>query len=138
MITKLGSIKDYLPVGAPLLDYLATDTEGHTGWKYPKIEELRKFQQKQGLTYSVLEDVEVQEIICGVSPNEDIEKFYDVMLMTEKIFISRESQSFQRHLDDRSVSGLLEDSWKQTPGKIMFGDGLSWCAIMYISSLLEK
>ena len=135
MITKLGSIKDYLPVGAPLLDYLATDTEGHTGWKYPKIEELRKFQQKQGLTYSVLEDVEVQEIICGVSPNEDIEKFhewitekhlenqenfnsgvlsmdvedgkasyYDVMLMTEKIFISRESQSFQRHLDDRSVS----------------------------------
>ena len=32
--------------------------------KYSKFEELRRFQQKQGLTYSVLEDVEVREIIC--------------------------------------------------------------------------
>ena len=64
--------------------------------------------------------------------------YYDMMHMAGKIVISHKSQSFQRHLDDRSVSGLLEDSWKQTPGKIMFGDGLSWCAIMYISSLLEK
>ena len=31
---------------------------------YSKFEELRRFQQKQGLTYSVLEDVEVREIIC--------------------------------------------------------------------------
>ena len=36
--------------------------------------------------------------------------YYDVMCMAGKIVISRESQSFQRHLDDRSVSGLLEDS----------------------------
>ena len=59
MITKLGSVKDYLPVDPPLLDYLTTNTEGPTGWKYTKLEELRKFQEKQGLTYSVLEDVEV-------------------------------------------------------------------------------
>ena len=59
VITKLGSIDDYLPVEAPLLDYLATNTEGSTGWKYPKLEMLRKFQQKLGLTYTVLEDVEV-------------------------------------------------------------------------------
>ena len=38
--------------------------------------------------------------------------YYDVMRMAGKIVISRESQSFQRHLDDR-------------PGKIMFGDGLT-------------
>ena len=43
VITKLGTVKDYLPVNAPLLDYLATDTEGPTGWKYPKLQELRKF-----------------------------------------------------------------------------------------------
>ena len=65
VITKLGSVKDYLPVDAPLLDYLTTDTEGPTGWKYPKLQELRKFQEKQGLTYFVLEDVEVREVICG-------------------------------------------------------------------------
>ena len=63
VMTKQGPVKDYLPVEAPLLDFLTVDKEGPTGWKYPKLEELRKFQQKQGLTYSVLEDVEVQKII---------------------------------------------------------------------------
>ena len=61
---------------------------------------------------------------------EDVKaSYYDVMRMAGKILISRESQSFQRHLDDRHVSGLLEDCWKQTPGNIMFGDGHTWCAI---------
>ena len=41
---------------------------------------------------------------------EDVKvSYYDVMRMAGKIVISRESQSFQRHLDDRPVSGLLED-----------------------------
>ena len=39
VIRKLGDMKDYLPVEAPLLDYLVTDTEGPTGWKYPKLQE---------------------------------------------------------------------------------------------------
>ena len=38
--------------------------------------------------------------------------YYDVMRMTGKIVISCESQSFQRHLDNRPVAGLLEDCWK--------------------------
>ena len=33
VMTKLGPVKDYLPVEAPLLDYLAVETEGLTGWK---------------------------------------------------------------------------------------------------------
>ena len=52
--------------------------------------------------------------------------YYNVMHMV----ISKKSQPFQRHFDFRSVSGLLEDSWKQTPGKIMFDDSLSWCTII--------
>ena len=43
VITKLGPVKEYLPVNAPLLNYLTTDTEGPTGWKYPKLHELRMF-----------------------------------------------------------------------------------------------
>ena len=46
VITKLGKVKDYLPVNASLLNYLVTDTEGPTGWKYPKLWELRRFQEK--------------------------------------------------------------------------------------------
>ena len=56
--------------------------------------------------------------------------YYDVMRMAGKIVISRKYQSFQRHIDDRPVSRLMEDCWKQTPGKIMFGDRLTWCAII--------
>ena len=56
--------------------------------------------------------------------------YYDVMRMAGKIVISRESQSLKQHLDDRPVSGLMDDCWKQMPGKIMFGDRLTWCVII--------
>ena len=76
VMTKLRPVKDYLPVEAPLLDFLTVETEGPKGWKYPWLQELRKFQLKRGLTYSVLDDVEVREIICGVSSKKEIQKFH--------------------------------------------------------------
>ena len=63
VMTKLGPDIDYLPVQAPLLDYLTVDTEGSTVWKYLRLQELRRFQQKRGLTYSVLEDMEVRDYL---------------------------------------------------------------------------
>ena len=62
VMTNIGPETDYQPVEVSLLDFLAVDTEGPMGWTYPRLDELRRFQQKLGLTYSVLEDVEVQEI----------------------------------------------------------------------------
>ena len=63
---------------APLLDYLGTETEGPTatGWKYPKLQDLNKFQERRGLNYSVIEEVEVQESLEGVElhPNNADEK----------------------------------------------------------------
>ena len=53
-------------MNAPILDYLVTETERPTGWKYPKLQDLKRFQERRGLNYSVLEEVEVQEIICGI------------------------------------------------------------------------
>ena len=44
VIKKLGNVKDYLPLEALLLDYLVTEAEGPTGWKYPKLQDLKKFQ----------------------------------------------------------------------------------------------
>ena len=34
-IPKGGTNERYLPMGAPLLDFLAVEAEGPTGWKYP-------------------------------------------------------------------------------------------------------
>ena len=67
VITKSRKVKDYLPLDTPLLDYLVRDTEGPTGWKYPKLQELRRFQKKWGLTYSVLDEVEVLEILLNAA-----------------------------------------------------------------------
>ena len=46
VITKLGKAEGYLPVDAPLLDYLVTDVEGSTGWTYSKLQELKRLQEK--------------------------------------------------------------------------------------------
>ena len=47
-----------------------------------EISRVTGVQQKRGLIYSVLDDVEVCEIICGVSSTEEIQKFYE--WITEK------------------------------------------------------
>ena len=56
--------------------------------------------------------------------------------MAGKIVISNPgTQTFKNGIDDRLISGIKEDGWKQTPGKIMFIYGLTWTGII---SLLYK
>ena len=64
-------------MGAPLLDFLTVETEGSTGQKYPRLEDLRKYQSNRGLTFSVLEEVEVREKIWGISTKDEIKKFHE-------------------------------------------------------------
>ena len=40
--TKTGLSEGYLPMGAPLLDFLTVDVEDSAGWKYPKLKELKQ------------------------------------------------------------------------------------------------
>ena len=161
VIPKAGSNEEYLPMGAPLLDFLMVETEGSE----PK--ELRFYQENRNLTFSVLVKVEVREIICRVSTQDEIEKFhewimekhlkdqekfdsgvlsmdvedvkasyYDIMRMAGELVISNPgTQTFKSRIDDRPVPGIKVDCWKQTSGKIMFSNGLTWTAII---SLLYK
>ena len=86
------------------------------------MEEIQKFHE--WITKKHLENQDTFDSRVVLMDTENVKASY-VMHMAGKMVISCESQSFQQHLDDRSVSGLLEDIWKQTPGKIMFGDGLT-------------
>ena len=53
------------------------------------------------------------------------------MRIAGKIVISNSgTQVFKKHIDDRDVPGINKDGWKQTPGKIMFGNGLTWTATL--------
>ena len=77
VIPKAGLNEEYLLRGAQLLDFLTVETEGSAGWKYPKPKELRSYQENRGLTFSVLDEVEVREIICRVSTQDEIEKLHE-------------------------------------------------------------
>jgi hypothetical protein len=64
----------FLPEGAPLLDWLAVRQESMDAWKYPAREEVCRYERTRGLTYQILQEVEVQEIVVGRSSKEKIEE----------------------------------------------------------------
>jgi len=161
------SDSEFLPIDAPLLDYLVEDTRSLDGWKYPKIEELEKYQEKRGLDLEMLKEIEVRELVCGISSDTEIENtrkwiiakhkedqdlfetrivsmdvedvkvtFYDTLRMAGKVEIRSRNAVLQTRPDTELIHGYSKDVWKQIPGKIMFGNGLSWVCI--ISLDLEK
>ena len=65
-------VKQYLPVEAPLLDYLVEDVKRVDGWKYPRLEDLEFYQKNRGLNLEMLKQIEVKELVCGVSSREEI------------------------------------------------------------------
>ena len=38
------TLEQFLPAGSPLLDFLIHDTRKPEGWKFPKLEQLEKYQ----------------------------------------------------------------------------------------------
>ena len=61
----------FLPVDAPLLDFLVKDLKGVEGWKYPKLEDLELYQSERGLNLRMLDRIEVRELVCRVSSDQD-------------------------------------------------------------------
>ena len=64
--------EEFLPAKAPLLDFLVEDTKRSDAWKYPKLEELEKYQKFRGLNLSMLERIETCELVCGDSSASEI------------------------------------------------------------------
>ena len=64
--------EQFLPAGAPLLDFLAYDTRKPEGWKYPRAEDLEYYQSNRGLSLGMLKEIEVKELVCGVSSEKEI------------------------------------------------------------------
>ena len=58
------TLDQYLPLHAPLLDFLVEDAKRVDAWSYPKLEELEKYQRIRGLNMKMLERIEVRELVC--------------------------------------------------------------------------
>ena len=71
------TLEQFLPAGAPLLDFLIHDTRKLEGWKYPKLEELERYQANRGLNLGMLSEIEVRELVCGVSSEDKISEVRD-------------------------------------------------------------
>ena len=65
------------------------------------IKNLKPYQDNKGLAFSGLREVEVREIICGVSTHEEIEKFHE--------WITEKHLSNQDEFDSGAISMDVED-----------------------------
>lgn len=68
------SREQFLPVDAPLLDFLVEEVKNIEGWRYPKLEDLEKYQLYRGLNLDMLHRIEVRELVCGVSSDQEIKE----------------------------------------------------------------
>ncbi len=66
------TLDQFLPLHAPLLDFLVEDAKRIDAWKYPRLEELEKYQRIRGLDLKMLDRIEVRELVCGVSSASEI------------------------------------------------------------------
>ena len=68
----LTSFEEFLPRSAPLVDFLSIGQHSGAGWKYPSANTIHAIQKDQGLFFQMWKEVEVKEIIAGVSSHEEI------------------------------------------------------------------
>ena len=162
LIPKRVNIEDFLPAGAPLLDFLASTMERVESWKFPPKEEIKFYQRARNVSYKLLDDILVKEIIIGETPSEEInsittwmwEQWEKDQRMNPTQIISLDNEEIKITLYDiyrlagviecefpRVAAkteeivqrpGLPEDRPCQLPTKIMFGNGLSYCVIVSI------
>ena len=147
----------FLPAQAPLLDFLVEDTKRSDAWKFPKLEELKKYQRYRGLNLDMLRRIETRKLVSGVLSVSEMKEvrewfegmqdqdqrdfgtqvvslyvedvkatYYDALRMAGLVSINLENVVIQRKCDPEFLCGYSKDGFKQIPGKIMFGNGISW------------
>ena len=64
----------FIPEGAPLLDWQAVRQESMDAWKYPARKDICRYERNRGLTHQILQEVEDKEIVVGRSSKEKIQQ----------------------------------------------------------------
>ena len=150
---------DFMVAEAPLLEFLSLDLERIGAWKFPPAVVVDGFKRVRAPGYYMLNEVEVKEIIVGVTPGEDVFLIHqwlkEMVQRNERQFpvnvISMDVESVQSTLFDllsivgelpisegqlmnsRPVSAVRaghSDKSQQIPVKVMLGDGISWALMI--------
>ena len=163
------TLDEFLPLHAPLLDFLVEDTKRIDAWKCPKLEELERYQRIRGLDLKLLDRIEVRELVCGVSSTSEILEvkewikrmqdadqrmfgtrivsfdvedvkatYFDTLRMARRATIDPKNAILKRKCDPEMMADASKDTFKQIPGKIMFGNGVSWTRRLQLWKLRRK
>ena len=107
---------EFLPRSAPLVDFLSIGIHTGAGWKYPSSDTFLGIQANPGLSYQMLEDVEVKEIVAGISSPEEIleiRKWMEIQQAKDQAILTMGVVSMDveevriTHYDWMSVTGEL-------------------------------
>ena len=160
--TELATASDFLPAGAPLLDYLAIDLERQDCWKFPSSDLVRNLQLYRGLGNFMLLEVEVKEIVVGVTSNEKVMKIREwlnscyfrdeieyptgtISMDVETICGTRFdilrmagawTYSVDRRMRDHPRDYLkdgVKDAYQHFPVKLTVGNGITWALIISLN-----
>ena len=70
---------------------------------------------------------------------EDVKvTYYDTLRMAGKLSINPERAVIRTNLEKEIIHGQSKDIWKQVPGKIMFGNGVSWTCLISLDLKMTK
>ena len=117
----------------------------------------------------MLKEIEVRELVCGVSSEEEIAAtrewinrmhaidqssfasqvvsldvedvkttYYDTLRMAGKLSIDPGRAVLRTNLEKEIIHGQFKDTWKQVPGKIMFGNGVSWTCLISLDLKIDE
>ena len=100
---KVNGVQDQslTPRSAPLVDFLSIGLHSGAGWKYPSADTIHAIQKDRGLSFQMLKEVEVKEIIAGVSSPEEI--------LQIKLWMKEQYAKDQAILPTRVVSMEVEE-----------------------------
>ena len=151
---QLDSVRNLLPAGAPLLDFLSCTMERVDDWILPGRAEVDFWSYERGITMDILKQVTVKEIIVGRSTEREIDEitswFWDQYAIDQKILpthvVSMDVEEIKVTLydtlriagklpfkkgqpmsrkEEKTIKGQPEDRMQQLPVKIMLGNGLN-------------
>ena len=151
---QLDTVRNLLPAGAPLLDFLSCTMVRSDDWNLPGRAEVDFWSHERGISMAMLNQVEVREIVVGYSSEQEIEDitswFWDQYALDQKILpthvvsmdveeikvtyydtlriagrIPFKKGQLMSRKEETQIHGQLEDRMQQLPVKVMIGNGLN-------------
>ena len=156
---NLTEFFDMIPCRAPLIDHLSLDSERYDSWDFPKKSDIELWVNRRGISTEWKNGVEIREFIIGVDSADDLVEFeafvqehlredarrmptsvlsFDVEVISVTLYDllrmgslnHRDTHIYLTHDLEKNEAGETCDKKEPFPAKVMWGNGVQWCAIL--------